>query len=64
VTNCCYDKFIFNKIKQMLGGNVRFMLTASAPIDPNVLTTLKVAFCCPVIEVYGLTECAGGVTYC
>lgn len=56
------DIIIQKKIAAMLGGQVRYMLTASAPIDPNVLQTLRTVFCCPVVEVYGLTECAGGVT--
>jgi long-chain acyl-CoA synthetase len=29
----CYDKLVFNKIRARLGGNVKVMLTASAPID-------------------------------
>ncbi len=37
-----YDKLVFNKIKARLGGNVRVMLTASAPIAGNVLNFLKV----------------------
>lgn len=28
-----YDKIIFNKMKNMLGGNIRLMLTGSAPIS-------------------------------
>lgn len=56
------DALCFNKTAAMLGGKVRYMLTASAPIDPTVLQFIKIVFCCPVVEVYGLTECAGGVT--
>ncbi len=47
----------------MLGGNVQVMITASAPIDPNVLRFLKVVFCCPILEGYGLTETSGGSSF-
>ena len=51
-----YDAIVFSKIKQLLGGNVRFMVTGSAPIAAEVLDFLKIAFCCPMLEGYGLTE--------
>jgi len=35
------------------------MITASAPIAENVLSFLKCAFCCPIIEAYGQTESCG-----
>jgi long-chain acyl-CoA synthetase len=54
-----YDKLIFNKMKSALGGNVRLMMTGSAPISIEVLSFLKVAFGTPIIEGYGQTEGTG-----
>lgn len=48
--------------KAVLGGRVRQMITASAPISGDVLDLLKVAFDCPVLEAYGLSETCGAVT--
>lgn len=63
MTSGCWDCLVFKKLKLILGGNVKYMITASAPIDPNVLEFLKCAFCCPVIEGYGLTETSGGSSF-
>ena len=59
VLNETYDRLVFNKVKERLGGNVRIMITASAPIADNILKFLKCAFCCPIIEAYGQTESCG-----
>jgi len=60
--HCFYDCLIFNKIKGMLGGRVRFMATGSAPIAGEVLDFLKVCFGCDICEAYGMTESSGGST--
>lgn len=57
--NTLFDYLVFSKAKQRLGGNVRIMITASAPIAPNVLSFLKCVFCCPIVEAYGQTESCG-----
>ena len=59
-THCFYDSIVFGKVKALLGGRVRIMLTGSAPIDRNVMETLKVCFCCPFLEGYGMTETGAG----
>ena len=49
---------MFNDYKNLLGGRVRHMITGAAPIAPEVLNFLKIAFCCQINEGYGQTECA------
>lgn len=61
VTHPCYDALVFNKVKAILGGNVKLMCSASAPIAPEILDFLKVVFCCDIVEAYGLTETVGGL---
>ena len=56
VRHGCYDTILFGAIKNMLGGQVRQMLTGSAPIDKQVIDFLKICFSCPIQEGYGLTE--------
>uniref|UniRef100_A0A5B7AF08 Long-chain-fatty-acid--CoA ligase n=1 Tax=Davidia involucrata TaxID=16924 RepID=A0A5B7AF08_DAVIN len=51
-----WDRLVFNKIKQKLGGRVRFMGSGASPLSPDVMEFLRVCFGCPVIEGYGMTE--------
>jgi len=61
LTHLFWDNLVFSKIKTKLGGNVRFIITGSAPLAPNLMDFLRVCFCCPVLEGYGQTEtCCGG----
>ncbi len=48
-----YDYLMFNKAKERLGGRVRLIITASAPIADNIMNFLKCLFCCPIVEAYG-----------
>lgn len=59
-THGFYDKIIFKKMKAILGGNVKLMITGSAPIAGDVLDFLKIAFCAPICEGYGMTETSAG----
>nr|XP_020743884.1 long-chain-fatty-acid--CoA ligase 5 [Odocoileus virginianus texanus] len=57
-----WDKLIFRKIQESLGGKIRLMVTGAAPISPPILTFLRAAMGCLVLEAYGQTECTAGCT--
>jgi long-chain acyl-CoA synthetase len=59
-----WDTLVFSKTKERLGGNVRVIVSAGAPLAANVQEFVRVCFSCPVIQVYGLTETVGGATAC
>lgn len=59
-----YDRLVFNKIREKLGGNIIRMATGSAPIADEVMIFSKAAFSCPIPEGYGQTEATCSVTFC
>ena len=59
LTHFFWDSVVFSKLKALLGGRVRLIVSASAPINGDVLEFLRVAFSCQVLEAYGQTECTG-----
>ncbi|KAI3715462.1 hypothetical protein L6452_22445 [Arctium lappa] len=58
-----WDRLVFNKIKDKLGGRVRFMFSGASPLSPDVMDFLRVCFGCPVIEGYGMTESSCVITF-
>ncbi|XP_060559682.1 long-chain-fatty-acid--CoA ligase 1-like isoform X2 [Ruditapes philippinarum] len=53
-----WDKLVFSKVQQTLGGKVRLITTGSAPLSPKILMFLRCCAGCPVLEGYGQTECS------
>uniref|UniRef100_A0A673I5P5 long-chain-fatty-acid--CoA ligase n=1 Tax=Sinocyclocheilus rhinocerous TaxID=307959 RepID=A0A673I5P5_9TELE len=47
---------LFKKVRALLGGNVRMMLSGGAPLSPATQRFMNICFCCPVGQGYGLTE--------
>jgi long-chain acyl-CoA synthetase len=62
LTHSIWDRLVFKKVKQVLGGRLKMIFTASAPISSQVLSFLRVACGCQVLEAYGQTESCGGLT--
>ena len=61
-THPFWDRLMFNKVKLALGGNVRVMVTGSAPIGKDVMQFLRIALCCDIREGYGATETCAAST--
>ncbi|KAJ3684394.1 hypothetical protein LUZ61_013558 [Rhynchospora tenuis] len=51
-----WDRLVFNKIKEKLGGRVRFMSSGASPLSPDVMEFLRICFGCEILEGYGMTE--------
>lgn len=58
-THFLYDKLVFNKMKDVLGGRVEVLLSGSAPLAVPVKKFLKACFAAPFLEGYGQTEGMG-----
>lgn len=51
-----WDRLVFNKIKDRLGGRVRLIVSGASPLSPDVLEFLRICFGGRIIEGYGMTE--------
>ncbi|KAK3921551.1 LOW QUALITY PROTEIN: Long-chain-fatty-acid--CoA ligase 5 [Frankliniella fusca] len=60
--NSFWDVLVFRKVQDALGGRVRLMVVGSAPISGAVLSFIRCAAGCLVMEGYGQTECTAPIT--
>ncbi|KAJ2486459.1 medium-chain fatty acid-CoA ligase faa2, partial [Coemansia sp. RSA 2050] len=54
-----WDRLVFQKVHQQFGGNLRLIISGSAPISSDVLDFLRIVFSATVLEGYGMTEASG-----
>ncbi len=57
-----WNSLIFSETAQKVGGRVRLIVSGGAPLSAQVQEFLRACFCCPVLQVYGLTE-VGAITF-
>ncbi|KAL0895201.1 hypothetical protein ABMA27_013641 [Loxostege sticticalis] len=50
------NRVMFSKVRGLLGGRLRLMLSGGAPLSPDTHAQLKICLCCDVVTGYGLTE--------
>ncbi|KAK1300435.1 hypothetical protein QJS10_CPB13g00647 [Acorus calamus] len=56
-----WDFIVFRKVRAVLGGNVRFMISGAAPLSGDTQRFINICLGAPIGQAYGLTEtCAGG----
>lgn len=57
-----WDRLVFNKVRAIIGGRVDFVMTGSAPLNPEIADFLRVTLACNLIQGYGMTENCGTCT--
>ncbi|GJN13692.1 hypothetical protein PR202_gb00424 [Eleusine coracana subsp. coracana] len=56
-----WDKLVFGKVRAILGGKIRFVLSGGAPLSGDTQRFINICLGAPIGQGYGLTEtCAGG----
>ena len=60
-THWFYDRFVFKKISQKLGGSLGIIFVGGAPLTPDVLEMSRIWLGCGIVQGYGQTETAGPI---
>ncbi|EEE51721.1 hypothetical protein OsJ_33112 [Oryza sativa Japonica Group] len=56
-----WDMLVFQKVRAILGGRIRFILSGGAPLSGDTQRFINICLGAPIGQGYGLTEtCAGG----
>ncbi|XP_023643714.1 long chain acyl-CoA synthetase 9, chloroplastic [Capsella rubella] len=56
-----WDLLVFSKIRAVLGGQIRYLLSGGAPLSGDTQRFINICVGAPIGQGYGLTEtCAGG----
>ncbi|CAA7405214.1 unnamed protein product [Spirodela intermedia] len=56
-----WDFLVFKKVRAILGGQIRFLLSGGAPLSGDTQRFINICLGAPIGQGYGLTEtCAGG----
>jgi long-subunit acyl-CoA synthetase (AMP-forming) len=58
--NRFYNKVVFKKVQALVGGDLRAIITGSAPLSPEIQKYVQSVLDVPVRQGYGLTETCGG----
>ncbi|KAH7352445.1 hypothetical protein KP509_19G045500 [Ceratopteris richardii] len=58
-----WSNVIFRKIRGILGGSVRGMLSGGAPLSGDTQRFINICFGAPIGQGYGLTETCAGATF-
>ncbi|XP_071798454.1 long-chain-fatty-acid--CoA ligase 4-like isoform X2 [Asterias amurensis] len=57
-----FNKLVFSKLRKLLGGEMRFVLTGGAALSHSAQRFMQCCFCVSVAQGYGLTETCGAGT--
>ncbi|KAK7575580.1 hypothetical protein V9T40_011866 [Parthenolecanium corni] len=60
--NTIWDRLVFRKVQENMGGRLRLMMVGSAPLAGSVLMFMRCALGCVILEGYGQTECVAPIT--
>ncbi|PVG83437.1 long-chain fatty acid--CoA ligase [Nocardioides gansuensis] len=61
VQHALFDKLVFSKVRERFGGRVRFFISGSAALNPDIAAWFNAAGI-TILEGYGMTENAAGAT--